>query len=158
MSQFYLFPIPARWPKVFSSKEDVIFRRDSSKYCFKFPEQNWNLYEKLCLVSRYNILVLFIWITLLILNQIMLKYQENCLLLLHFRKRFFLFFTSVNDNDASATTDQDLVTQHTSAFWNFFIIKRPPRKLWGDLFLNNNVFFREEWKYNQKWKYLKQEP
>lgn len=157
MSQFYLFPIPARWPKVFSSKEDVIFRRDSSKYCFKFPEQNWNLYEKLCLVSRYNILVLFIWITLLILNQIMLKYQENCLLLLHFRKRF-LFFTSVNDNDASATTDQDLVTQHTSAFWNFFIIKRPPRKLWGDLFLNNNVFFREEWKYNQKWKYLKQEP
>lgn len=46
----------------------------------------------------------------------MLKYQENCLLLLHFRKRFFLFFTSVNDNDASATTDQDLVTQHTSAF------------------------------------------
>lgn len=157
MSQFYLFPIPARWPKVFSSKEDVIFRRDSSKYCFKFPEQNWNLYEKLCLVSPYNILVLFIWITLLILNQIMLKYQENCLLLLHFRKRF-LFFTSVNDNDASATTDQDLVTQHTSAFWNFFIIKRPPRKLWGDLFLNNNVFFREEWKYNQKWKYLKQEP
>lgn len=157
MSQFYLFPIPARWPKVFSSKEDVIFRRDSSKYCFKFPEQNWNLYEKLCLVSSYNILVLFIWITLLILNQIMLKYQENCLLLLHFRKRF-LFFTSVNDNDASATTDQDLVTQHTSAFWNFFIIKRPPRKLWGDLFLNNNVFFREEWKYNQKWKYLKQEP